>query len=151
MDGKTMTCALCALLVCFTGCASLGSFGCPYLIADAHVEVGSRDGTHDLAGAYVAVRNETEKTMCAFTVSFQLYDADGNNPFGGSNGVVAAQEAEIPPNTETVCVISLDSFLADLPDEPYMIDFLYLREIRYTDGSRWSDPFGMYARGEHEG
>lgn len=133
-----------------SACSTIDSLTCPYLIAHPHVEIGEKYTYHKYAGAYLTVYNDSDKTISAYTVSFMLYDADGSVPFVGTNCVVAEYEKEIAPRTEDECIVNLDSFISVVPDEPYKIDFLYLRKITYTDGSTWSDPFGMYAQGEGE-
>lgn len=147
---KKMLCAACALLAFMAGCATLGPFGCPYQVADAYMEVGERAGCHRLAGVTLTLCNETEKTVRAFTVSLQLSDADGASPFDGADSVTVPCAADIAPRSRATCVISLDPFLPDAPAEPYALDCLYLREITYTDGTRWRDPFGMYAQDGRE-
>lgn len=145
MYDKRLLCAMCALLVFLSGCATLGPFGCPYEVADAYMEVGERAACCRLAGVFLTLCNGTEKTVRAFTVSFRLSDADGAVPFDGADSVTVPCVADIKPRSQETCVISLDPYLPDAPAEPYAVECLYLREITYADGSRWRDPFGMYA------
>lgn len=142
--------ALCMVLLCLSSCATLDALSCPYIIANPHVEIGEKADSHTYVGAYMGIYNDSEKTISTYTVSFMLYEQDGTIPFVGTNCVVANCVREILPKTEDECIINLDSFISVVPDEPYKIDFLYLREITYTDGSSWSDPFGMYALQEAE-
>lgn len=138
-------CILCVFCGIFSGCSTTDFFSCPYVIANPRVELGKLGETHEFAGAYFTLFNDSEKTISKYTVSFLLYDDEGNNPFIGSNCVVEKIAAETLPHESKDFVISLDSYLSTVPDEPYEIDFIYLREILYSDGSVWSDPFGMYA------
>ena len=137
--------AVSMLVPLIQGCATLENMTCPYVIDNPHVEVGEKNSYHRYAGAYLTVFNDSEKTIQQYTVSFMLYDSDGEIPFTGTNCVVAECTKEIAPKTEEEFVVSLDSFISVVPDEPYVIDYLYLREITYTDGTNWKDPFGMYA------
>lgn len=129
----------------FSGCATVDAFSCPYVIDNPRVVLGENDDIHKFAGAYFSVYNDSDKNISEYTVSFLLYDEEGNNPFIGSNCVVEKIAAEESPHDSREAVISLDSYLSVVPDEPYKIDFMYLREIKYSDGTTWSDPFGMYA------
>ncbi len=138
-------CVLCVFCGIFSGCSTTGLLSCPYVVANPRVELGKLGETHEFAGAYFTLFNDSEKTISKYTVSFLLYDDEGNNPFIGSNCVVEKIAAETLPHESKDFVISLDSYLSTVPDEPYEIDFIYLREILYSDGSVWSDPFGMYA------
>ena len=134
---------LCLLFL--PACSTLENLDCPYLIDNPHVEIGRKYTYHKYAGAYLTVYNDSKKTIKKYTVSFMLYDSDGNIPFTGTNCLVASCETPIPPQEEETFIVNLDSFISSVPDEPYLMDFLYLREIIYTDGSSWKDPFGMYA------
>jgi hypothetical protein len=77
-----------------------------------------------------------------------LYDSEGNNPFVGSNNVVERVDGNVPSGASTAVLIPMDDYLTIVPDEPYKIDFMYVRKIEYADGSEWTDPFGMYSARE---
>ena len=126
-------------------CSTTDSFSCPYLIENPRVEIGAKEGICEFAGAYFTVYNDSDKNIQEYTVSFLLYDDEGNNPFIGSNCVVEKISTEENPHESKNAAVCLDSYLSVVPDEPYKIDFMYLREIKYSDGSVWSDPFGMFA------
>jgi len=149
--GLGRLCFLVAFLLPFlvlSGCSTLESLSCPYLIDNAHVEIGQKYTYHKYAGAYLTVFNDSKKTIQNYTVSFMLYDSDGSVPFTGTNCVVAKSDSKILPHEEETFIVNLDSFISFVPDEPYVMDFIYIREITYTDGSLWKDPFGMYAARE---
>lgn len=129
----------------FSSCASTDAFSCPYVIENPRVELGKKEDICEFAGACFTVYNGSEKTISDYTISFMLYDDAGNNPFIGSNCVIEKIALEEKPYEAREVIISLDSYLSVVPDEPYTIDFMYLREIHYSDGTVWSDPFGMYA------
>lgn len=134
-----------AFLSCLSGCESLEMFNCPYIIANPRVVLGENEGEHSFAGTYFNLFNDSSKTITDVTVSFLLYDGEGENPFIGSNCVVSKINCVIGASQQAELVVSLDSYISVVPSEPYKIDFMYLREIKYSDGSSWSDPFGMYA------
>lgn len=131
----------------FFGCSTTDnqSFSCPYIISNPHVELGKKSNVHEFAGTYFTFYNDSDKTVTEYTVSFLLYDDEGKNPFIGSNCVVEKIAMEQKPHEAREAIVNLDSYLSVVPDEPYVIDFMYIREIRYSDGSSWSDPWGMYA------
>lgn len=138
-----------ALLLLFSGgifssCETTDALTCPYIISNPHVEIGSLEEKYTFAGMHFSLFNESEKTISAFTLSFLLYDSDGNNPFIGSNCIVSRCDWKIPADTNTEFIINLDSYISSVPSDPYIVDYIYIREILYTDGSSWKDPFGMY-------
>lgn len=134
--------------VAMTGCSTMCGDSCPYLIADAAFELGASEKEYEFAGTRFTFHNGSSKDVSSFTVSFMLYDSDGNNPFIGSNNVVEKVDGGVPGGSSKSVVIPMDDYLTVVPDEPYKIDFMYVREIVYSDGSEWSDPFGMYCARE---
>ena len=148
---------LTAIFLVFFSCCTTDALSCPYLISNPRVVLGEKnenvesDDTDEqtvenykFVGMHFSVFNDTKKIVKNFTVSFMLYDSDGNNPFIGSNCIVSKCEQEIPSEEVSDFVINLDSYISEVPNEPYVADFIYLREIKYDDGSVWRDPYGMY-------
>ena len=142
-------CIVCFLI--FTACETTYRFSCPYEISNPHVEIGESNGDYNFAGMHFSVFNDSSKTVSGFTISFLLYDSEGNNPFIGSNCIVSKCEIEIDGGQISDFVINLDPYISLVPDEPFIVDFIYLREIHYIDGTSWKDPYGMYCiRESHE-
>ena len=132
------------LLFFFTSCGTTDVLSCPYVIANPCVELGEIDNQQSIAGMHFSFLNESEKDIDSFTLSFMLYDSDGKNPFIGSNCIVAKCDWSVRAGAFLDFIISLDSYISVVPDEPFVVDYLYVREIRYSDGSQWRDPYGMY-------
>ena len=132
------------LIFMLIDCKTNIGLSCPYEISNPHVEIGDCKEKHKFAGMYFSLFNESNKTIDTFTISFMLYDSDGNNPFVGSNCIVSKIVCEISPNGFCDFVIDLDSYISIVPTEPYLVDYIYIREIKYTDGTKLKDPYGMY-------
>ncbi|MBQ4379332.1 MAG: hypothetical protein II821_09075 [Treponema sp.] len=130
--------------VVFLSCCTTDILSAPYVISNPHVETGSIDEKYNYAGMHFSLFNDSEKTIRSFTISFMLYDSEGNNPFIGSNCIVSKCEEMIEAGAAGDFVISLDQYISVVPDEAYLTDFVYIREICYTDLSVWKDPYGMY-------
>ncbi|MBQ0051618.1 MAG: hypothetical protein KBT11_06075 [Treponema sp.] len=112
------------------------------------MKLGEIEGQQKFAGTHFSVYNDSERNIYSITVSFMVYDSDGNNPFIGSNCVVSKIPAEIGPDETKEFVVNLDPYISIAPEEPYLIDFIYLREIHYEDGKKWTDRYGMFAARE---
>jgi len=138
------------VITAFSSCAALFEDDCPYLIGNPHVELGCNDGVHNYAGAYFSFYNGSSKTVDEFTVSFLLFDGEGNSPFIGSNQVTATIRAELSGGEADDYIVNLDSYLNVIPSEPYEMDYVYVKSIRYSDGTVWKDSFGMHAVREAE-
>lgn len=124
---------------------------CPYLLLNPRVELcsgaekqGGVAQDRECLSLRFSFCNESLRTVSAFTLSFTLYDSEGNSPFVGSNSMVERCDTEVRPGEARECVISLDSYVSSPPDEPYIADYLYVRELLFADGSVWKDPYGMY-------
>lgn len=129
-----------------TGCVSI-DWACPYIVEDVHVAFSGDEDLYDSA-LYFDLYNTSQKEIAQCTVSFLLYDEDGNNALEGGGAVVADVEVSLPAMSSVCCVVSLDPFIAELDEDGYKADYFYIRNIVYRDGSVWSDPLGMYASGE---
>ena len=139
------------LLTSFMSCETTDCFSCPYLISNPHVELGEFEDKHKFAGMHFGLFNDSSKSIDSFTLSFMLYDSDGENPFNCSNCIVSKCQLFMAAGSNIDFVINLDHYISVLPDEPYLVDFIYVREIHYSDGSVWKDPYGMFCvTEEHE-
>jgi len=136
------------LLMIYSSCSSLLNENAPYLIANQKVELGKVENQYDFAGTSFTLYNSSEKDISSFTVSFLLYTSDGNNPFIGSNNIIATINDDIPAGSSKDVILSLDKYISIVPEEPFQIDFMYIRKLSYSDGSSWKDPFGMYSSRE---
>lgn len=131
-----------------TSCSTTGLIECPYIIPEKQFELGEREDFFEFAGASFSIFNDSDKDISSFVVSFMVYDAEGNNPFIGSNCIVKNFNERIEAHRTEKFAVSLDSYLSQLPKDEYVLDFFYVQKITYSDGSVWSDPFGMHASSE---
>ncbi|WP_294429782.1 hypothetical protein [uncultured Treponema sp.] len=128
----------------FSGCESMDTFACPYIISNPRVELGECEKNHKFAGMHFSFFNESKKDIENFTLCFMLYDSDGNNPFIGSNCIVSRCDWKVRSGAVVDFIIDLDSYLTVVPTEPYQLDYIFVCEINYSDKSCWKDPYGMY-------
>lgn len=127
----------------FSACAHTGSI--PYGISNPESQIGEIQGLQEFAGIYFTFYNNTEKTVKSFTVSYFVFDNTGEkSPFIGSNVLSSRSFKIIPPNGVQEIHISLDRYINQIPLEPYIIDFFYIKKIEYEDGSVWIDPYGSW-------
>lgn len=138
------------LMIFVSSCASLFEDNCPYLIANPHMELGSNNDIHNYGGAYFSLYNSSSKTIEEFTISFMLFDEEGKSPFIGSNQVTSVIKTQLGSGESDEFVVNLDTYLSVIPSEPYLMDYVFVKSIKYSDGTVWTDPFGMYAAREAE-
>ncbi len=118
-----------------------GSVGrAPYAVS-GEMRLGSSVG-YTTAGFDFLFCNRAEKNVTGFTVVFALFDSDGDPPFFGADYMTQTFRCILSPQENAEFAVSLDSYLDDVPDEPYLTDYLYAARIEYEDGSVWEDPFG---------
>jgi hypothetical protein len=121
----------------------------PYVITRPSCETTERPGFFTYAGLTFKFLNTSGKSIDNITVSFMLFDADTKeNPFIGSNIFKIKTISSIQVNENKDIIISLDKYIYIAPSDPYIVDFFYIAEIQYTDGSTWQDPNGIYRVGE---
>lgn len=113
----------------------------PYFISGEMVIDSS--SKYEVAGFDFNFINKSEKNIKSFTVVFYVFDEDGNPPALGRNNIVITINSEVLSQESYENCVSLDSFLYEIPEEPYEVDYLYVSKIVYEDDYVWSDPFGL--------
>jgi hypothetical protein len=114
---------------------------CPYSI-DCSVSLFSTKDEFKYAGLNITFYNNSNKDIKSFTLTFFLYDENGNPPFSRNCITVENIQGVQAYGTVDFC-ISLDEYIAVAPEEPYRIDSAYAERIEYTDGTVWIDSFGL--------
>lgn len=115
----------------------------PYFIDGEFVMEDS--SVYSIAGMNFDFTNRSEKNVKSFTLVFFMFDEDGNPPSFGRNNIAVTVTAQVNSGENLKGCVCLDSFMNEIPEEPYTLDFLYVSNIRYEDDSIWSDPFGLSA------
>lgn len=117
----------------------------PYVITKPVCEISERSGFFTYAGIVFKFLNTSEKDVTGITVSFMVFDAETqDSPFIGSNIFKIKKLDTVGVNENKEIIISLDKYIYVAPSEPYIIDFFYIAEIQYADGSSWQDSNGIY-------
>ncbi len=146
-SGKIKICTSAFVAGFIVLCASCNfslSVWSPYTVSNKYVVVGKEDGLYRLAGAYIDVVNNSEKTIESGEISFSLFDSSGN-PCGLKTVVTSHVDLKLMPGEETEIIISLDKVLGANLDESYKLDFVRFTKLNYEDGTVWVDPLGVSA------
>ena len=134
---------LCALIT--AGCGSSNAEKPPYALSKPVSAVGSKESCYTFAGIEFELYNASEHEISALEVSCTAYDSETKkNPLVGSNSLHFKSDIPIPPNASQTMVLSLDPWVYSAPKTPWLIDFLYIPSIFYSDGSSWHDSTGAY-------
>ena len=117
----------------------------PFVVTKPVFEIIERSFQFKYAGITFNFLNQAEKVVDRITVSFLLFDPrTQENPFIGSNKFEITRRELVFPNENKEVIISLDKFIHIAPREPYLIDFFFIYEIHYVDGSVWQDKYGKF-------
>ena len=117
----------------------------PFVITKPVFEITERPFYFRYAGIVFNLLNHSENIIEKITVSFMLFDArTQESPFIGSNKFEISKWDLVLPNENKEIIISLDRFIYIAPTEAYLIDFFFITEILYVDGSIWQDKYGMF-------
>lgn len=133
-----------------SGCSSVVSSvvsakqTCPYAIK-GKCSFASETSSYRMLGYDFVFYNTSEKTVSDFTLVFYVYDENGESPLLLSNCIITNCPYSASPKSEVEGEVSLDKYVSALPEVPYNIENVYVSEIRYADGSVWSDNLGVYA------
>lgn len=139
--------SVCACL--FFSCDSLFQSP-PFILSAPECVLTSETGNFRFAGVKFSVWNARQSEIKGITAVFSVFkDAQGGNPFSGKNIVTADFDCTIAPGGTLQFEAALDAYISEIPETPYYIDFLYLKEVLYADGQKWSDNIGtFFARGK---
>ena len=133
----------CALIAC--GCDSKDMEKPPYAISKPISAVGGKEGYYNFAGIEFTLYNADDREIRAIEVSCTVYDSETKkNPLVGSNSLNFKSQITILPNGAQAMALSLDPYIYSAPKKPWLIDFLYISSISYSDGSSWQDSTGAY-------
>ena len=117
----------------------------PFVISKPAFEIIERPYHFRYAGIVFKFFNQAEEIVDKITVSFLLFDSRTlGNPFMGSNKFEITIQDIVFPDENKELTISLDRFIHIAPTDPYLIDFFYIYEIHYVNGSVWQDKYGKY-------
>ena len=116
-----------------------------FVITKPVVEITERVNYFTHAGITFKFLNQAGDAVDSITVCFMLFDnKTQGSPFIGSNKFEITKLDFIAAGENKEILISLDQHIYTAPTEPYIIDFFYISEIRYIDGSIWQDKYGKY-------
>lgn len=144
LHSKSIFLILWAIVVLVTSCCSLDHLSPPYLITESKVVLGAKEQSYNVAGAYITVYNNSDKTISSLTLSFCLYDSDGNAEGIGTNCVASDYNKPLAPKSSVTVIVSIDDLLGCSVADSYLLDYVYVPSITYSDGSTWKDTFGLY-------
>ena len=117
----------------------------PFVVTKPVIEITGRNNYFSYAGIVFKFLNHTEKYIDRITVSFMLFDQKTQaGPFIGNNRFELSKWDFLFPHENKEIIISLDKYIYIAPTEPYIIDFFYISEVHYIDGSVWQDTYGKY-------
>jgi len=117
----------------------------PFVLTKPVVETNERINNFTHAGIVFNYLNQAEEAVDSLTVSFMLFDTKiQGSPFIGSNRFEITKLDFVFPGENKEILISLDRFIYTAPMDPYIIDFFYISEIHFIDGTTWQDTYGKY-------
>ncbi|MBR1405203.1 MAG: hypothetical protein IJ558_13650 [Treponema sp.] len=139
---------LCAIFLC--GCASFSFFDCPYEITSLDI-IHTPEAEDDVLVVHFLFENLMNRPVEACTVSFILYDDEGNTLALGSEAIVESVRESVGSNEACLIRVVVPSSRFDTTATHFRIDYFYLRDIHYADGSIWRDPYGRFCLGDESG
>ena len=127
---------------CLMSCSLFSRESLPYLVS-GEFEMEENSSDYNLCGITLNLFNKAEKNIKEFTVVFYLFDKDGEPASECRNMLSFTVEKKIEAGKSFVCCISLDNYLNAIPEDPLLIDYLYVSKITFEDDTSWEDPYGF--------
>ncbi len=119
----------------------------PYVITEPQCKIGQLENNYNFSGVCFTIYNNSNKAIKKIECTYTVFDADGDNPFIGSNCLISKFNDIIAPNDNREIIISLDKYMNYIPEEPFLIENFYVSKIEYSDGTVWKDSFGAFSQG----
>jgi hypothetical protein len=117
----------------------------PFIITKPVVEITEHINHFTYAGIVFKFLNNYREHVNNITLTFMLFDSKTQlSPFIGTNRFEITKWDFVSPGENKEILVSLDPYIYNAPVEPYQIDFFYISEIQYINGSIWQDKFGKY-------
>ena len=117
----------------------------PFILSAPECVLTSETGNFRFAGVKFSVWNARQAEIKGITAVYSVYkDAQGGNPLCGKNIVTTDFDCTIAAGGCMQFESALDAYISEIPETPYYIDFLYLKEVVYADGQKWSDNTGTF-------
>jgi len=117
----------------------------PCVISAPRACIGAKENRFSAAGIEFDFTNTSGKTASAVEISCYLYPAKGGLEFTkGPNRVTSTIECLLPQGATQTLAVSLDSVIACVPAQTFLIDFVTVTEMRFTDGSTLEDHSSRY-------
>lgn len=132
-------------LFCLFSSCSQNEISPPYVITQSSVRVGKNEPSYSIAGAHVFISNVSNKTIHSLTLSFLLFDSDGDLCLPLGKCIESECLQKIKPFQTKEIVLSLDSALGGHIHSSYQLGNVFVKRVAFSDGSVWNDPFGLYA------
>lgn len=129
-------------LIYFSGCKSNEKQGLPYMI-DGKIDMKNENST--VCNVELNFYNKSEKIVNEFTVVFYIFDSEGELISSNKNNIVFSIKKNISSNESYECLVNVDDYFSSNQDDEYFLDYLYVSQIKYSDGSEWQDSFGLKA------
>ena len=129
-------------LIYFSGCKCNEMHGLPYMI-DGKLDMKNENST--VCNVELNFYNKSEKIVNEFTVVFYIFDSEGELISSNKNNIVLSIKQNISSNESYECLVNVDDYFSSNQDDEYFLDYLYVSQIKYSDGSEWQDSFGLKA------
>ncbi len=131
--------------ICFfiSSCANLFGSNPPYYIAEKKVVMEEDYDVCRYAEAVFEIFNNSDKEIESVEINFFFYD-DQNRPGAYDNKVSVQMMCPVMARHARLLKVSMDPYIGPEIKDSYVLGFVYLSKIIYTDGSVWSDEWGLY-------
>lgn len=130
------------LIIMNTSCSVFARDNVPYVINGTFVSE-SNIAEYEICGVDIYFLNKSDKVVNSFTVVFFLFDEEGEPVNTTKSNLVFRINESVESKESINLCLSLDQYMNYYPEEDYFIDYLYVSNISYTDGTEWSDPLGL--------
>lgn len=136
------------ILICFLFILCLFSFNCasinkPYFL-EGSIQKININKKNDLVFCF-NLENLSDKNITNCTLVLSLYDSDGEPAFNGVDYITFEFNEYIPKKEQKEFIANISAFVYEEDENLLFLDYCYIKNITYSDGSSWQDNFGLFS------
>ena len=118
----------------------------PYTVTAPVYRLAGPDDICSFCGVFFDFYNKSEKEVIYIKICMNIYDSQsGALAFDGAAELTCGTQCHLQKSQKTNFCVSLDQYNFELANQTPYIDNFYISRIEYTDGTSWTDVFGVYA------
>ncbi|WP_147613880.1 hypothetical protein [Treponema pectinovorum] len=93
----------------------------------------------------IELENTSKKDIAGFELDFELAFCDEGSDFEDENHFLIKVDCSLLPNSSEIFAVQFEIPASFEDKTDFFVKSIFLRQVFFSDGTRWKDFFGMYS------